>query len=230
MILDAPSVICKGYERHYLPGTMFGPYSFRSICDGREEVDSVGESRKNMVEVAVIVKIVQDLFKAWEGSREKLTIGIISPYAAQVATVQEKIGRKYEKLKNFSLRVMLVEGEEDIVIISTVRSDSGGSIGSLSNPKHCNVALTRARHCLWIMGNDKTLSNSGSCWEMIVQDAKDRNCFFYAHEDKEIAKVLLEAKKELGQLDDLLNGDSVLFKSARWKVYLVINLGGHLGN
>ncbi|XP_026447497.1 TPR and ankyrin repeat-containing protein 1-like [Papaver somniferum] len=117
---------------------------------------------------------------------------------------------------------MLVEGfqggEEDIVIISTVISDSGGSIGSLSNPKQWNVALTRARHCLWIMGNDKTLSNSGSCWEMLVRDAKDRNCFFYANEDKELAKVLLEAKKELGQLDDLLNGDSVLFKSARWKV------------
>ncbi|KAI3883202.1 hypothetical protein MKX03_017662 [Papaver bracteatum] len=222
LILDAPSVICKGYERHYLPGTMFGPYSFISICEGREEVDSVGESRKNMVEVAVIVKIVQDLFKAWAGSRQKLTIGIISPYAAQVAAIQEKIRRKYEKLKIFALRVMLVEGfqgsEEDIIIISTVRSDSGGSIGSLSNPKHCNVALTRARHCLWIMGNDKTLFNSGSCWDMLVRDAKDRNCFFNANEDKELAKVLLEAKKELGQLDDLLNGDSVLFKSARWKV------------
>ncbi|KAI3844636.1 hypothetical protein MKX03_026738 [Papaver bracteatum] len=221
-ILNAPNVSCQGYERYYLPGPMFGPYSFISIRDGREELDSLGESRKNMVEVAVIVKIVQDLFKARVGSSHKLTIGIISPYAAQVAAIQEKIGRKYEKLRNFALRVMPVEGfqggEEDIIIISTVRSDSGGSIGSLSNPKHCNVALTRARHCLWIMGNDKTLSNSGSCWEMLVRDAKDRNCFFNANEDKELAKVLLEAKKELGQFDDLLNGDSILFKSARWKL------------
>ncbi|KAI3888823.1 hypothetical protein MKW92_003166, partial [Papaver armeniacum] len=232
-ILDAPNVIFENYQRHYLPGPMFGPYSFISICDGREELDSVVESRKNMVEVAVIMKIVQDLSKAWAGSRRKLTIGIISPYASQVAAIQEKIGRKYEKLKNFALRVMPVEGfqggEEDIIIISTVRSDSGGSIGSLSNPKHCNVALTRARHCLWIMGNDKTLSNSGSCWEMLVRDAKDRNCFFYANEDKELAKVLLEAKKELGQLDDLLNGDSVLFKSARWKVLFSDNFRRSFG-
>ncbi|KAI3939781.1 hypothetical protein MKW92_012567 [Papaver armeniacum] len=232
-ILNAPNVNCEGYERHYLPGPMFGPYSFISICDGREVLDSLGESRKNMVEVAVIVKIVQDLFKAQVGSSQKLTIGIISPYAAQVAAIQEKIGRKYDKLRNFALRVMPVEGfqggEEDIIIVSTVRSDSGGSIGSLSNPKHCNVALTRARHCLWIMGNDKTLSNSGSCWEMLVRDAKDRNCFFNANEDKELAKVLLEAKKELGQFDDLLNGDSILFKSARWKILFSDNFRKSFG-
>ncbi|OVA06987.1 UvrD-like Helicase [Macleaya cordata] len=232
-ILDAPNVHCKSYGRHYLPGPMFGPYSFINISNGREEIDGVGPSRKNMVEVAVIMRIVRNLFKAWDSSRQKLTVGIISPYAAQVAAIEEKLGEKYEKLEDFTLRVKSIDGfqggEEDIIIISTVRSNSGGSIGFLSNPQRTNVALTRARHCLWILGNDRTLYNSGSCWASLVRDAKDRQCFFNADEDKELAKAILEAKKELDQLDDLLNGDSILFKSARWKVLFSDNFRKSFG-
>ncbi|CAN0880599.1 Putative AC transposase [Linum grandiflorum] len=69
-------------------------------------------------------------------------------------------------------------GEEDIIIISTVRSNSRGGIGFLSNGQRANVALTRARHCMWILGNEKTLLKSGSVWETVVVDAKARNCFF----------------------------------------------------
>ena len=62
-IFDAPCVLSKSYERCYLKGRMFGPYSFINIREGREELDDVGRSRRNLVEVAVIAKIVQKLFK-----------------------------------------------------------------------------------------------------------------------------------------------------------------------
>ena len=75
------------------------------------------------------------------------------------------------------------------------------------------------RHCLWILGNERTLVNSESVWETLVFDAKNRQCFFNADEDKDLAKAILDVKKELEQFDDLLNGDSILFKSARWKVF-----------
>ncbi|MCL7037207.1 hypothetical protein MKW94_023328 [Papaver nudicaule] len=221
-ISDAPNVLCKSYERQFLPGAMFGPYSFISISDGREEVDDIGHSRRNIVEVAVVMKIVRMLHKAWQGTRQNFSIGIISPYAAQVAAIQDKVAKKFDKNDGFSLRVKTVDGfqggEEDIIIISTVRSNKGGSIGFLSNFQRTNVALTRARHCLWILGDGRTLLNSETCWSSLVDDSKVRHCFFRADEDKEIAKAILEAKKELSQLDDLLNGDSILFKSARWKV------------
>lgn len=88
----------------------------------------------------------------WSGSNQKLSIGVISPYAAQVVAIQDKLGQKYEKLGNFSVKVKTVDGfqggEEDIIIICTVRSNSGGSIGFLSNPQRTNVALTRARYGL----------------------------------------------------------------------------------
>lgn len=74
------------------------------------------------------------------------------------------------------------------------------------------------------MGNEKTLSNSASVWADVVLDAQRRNCFFNADDDKDLARTILEVKKELNQLDDLLNADSGLFRNARWKVtYILIS-------
>lgn len=52
-----------------------------------------------------------------------------------------------------------------------------------------------------------------------MHDAKCRQCFFNADEDKDLAKAIWDVKKELDQFDDLLNADSVLFRNSRWKVY-----------
>jgi superfamily I DNA and/or RNA helicase len=86
---------------------------------------------------------------AWDGSEQKLSIGVISPYAAQVVAIQEKLGRKYDNLDGFAVKVKSVDGfqggEEDIIIISTVRCNNYGSIGFVSNRQRTNAALTRAR-------------------------------------------------------------------------------------
>ncbi|KAI3858832.1 hypothetical protein MKX03_015769 [Papaver bracteatum] len=142
-IIDAPSVLGEKFQKCYLPGAMFGPYSFINISNGREEPDEAGHGLKNMVEVAVVLAIVRNLYKAWVGSRRSLSIGIISPYAAQIAAIENKVGQKYEKLKDFVVKVNSEDGfyggEEDVIIISTVRSNcSGGSDGFLSNPQRTN--------------------------------------------------------------------------------------------
>jgi hypothetical protein len=86
---------------------------------------------------------------AWVGvgSKQNLSIGVISPYAAQVVAIQKRLGRKYDD--GFAVKVKSVDGfqggEEDIIIISTVRSNTRSSIGFISNRKRTNVALTRAR-------------------------------------------------------------------------------------
>ncbi|XVE85519.1 hypothetical protein DITRI_Ditri17bG0097200 [Diplodiscus trichospermus] len=231
-ILDAACVKHKSYEKHYLPWPMFGPYSFINVS-GRDEVDDVGHSHRNMVEVAVVQSLVRTLFKAWNGPREELSVGIISPYAAQVVAIQDKLGKDYEKLGGFAVKVKSVDGfqggEEDIIIISTVRSNSVGAIGFIANSQRTNVALTRARHSLWIVGNGRTLAKHESVWQAVVYDAKERHCFFDADNDKELAKVILDAKKDFDQLDDLLNGDSILFKNSRWKVLFSDNFRKSFG-
>ncbi|KAM7484789.1 hypothetical protein LguiA_000798 [Lonicera macranthoides] len=222
-MIDAPMVKSESYTRRYLSGSMFGPYSFINVSGGREVFDD-RNSRKNLVEVAVVLKIIQLLFKACDAEESKRKIGImvVSPYSAQVAEIQYRLGQKYENHVCFTVKVRSIDGcqggEEDIVIVSTVRSNRSGSIGFTSNPNRTNVALTRARHCLWILGNEKTLINSGSVWEDLVLDAKVRQCLYDADESKELGKVIMDVKKELDQLDDFLNSESILFKKARWKV------------
>lgn len=61
-ILDSPSVKERSHEKHFLPGDMFKFYSFIDVAVGQDELDE-GNSRKNMVEVAVVSEIVLDLYK-----------------------------------------------------------------------------------------------------------------------------------------------------------------------
>lgn len=75
------------------------------------------------------------------------------------------------------------------------------------------------RHGLWILGNERTLASQENVWKALVIDAKNRQLFFNADEDKDLAKAILNVKKELDQFDDLLNSDSVLFRNSKWKVY-----------
>ena len=75
---------------------------------------------------------------------------------------------------------------------------------------------------MWILGNEKALTSSQSIWEALVVDAKNRQCFFNADTDEDLAKAILKAKKELSQLDDLLNADSILFKNSKWKVQFFV--------
>ncbi|KNA03605.1 hypothetical protein SOVF_207510 isoform A [Spinacia oleracea] len=98
------------------------------------------------------------------------------------------------KDSGFSVSVRSVDGfqggEEDVIIISTVRSNGNGSVGFLSNHQRTNVALTRARFCLWVVGNGTTLMKSGSVWKELVTDAKIRGCFYNADEDKDLDRAM----------------------------------------
>ncbi|KAE8648072.1 hypothetical protein Csa_018863 [Cucumis sativus] len=223
-ILDAPLVMAEVHKKCYIPSPMFGPYSFINVSVGKEEGDDDGYSKKNTVEVAVVIKIIEKLYKAWRGAKTRLNVGVISFYAAQVSEIQSRLAHKYEKSHNFTVKVKSVDGfqggEEDVIILTTVRSNRRKNIGFISSSQRINVALTRARHCLWIVGDATTLGNSNSEWEAVVSDAKDRQCYFNAAEDKDFADAIIEVKKVLLELDDLLNKDSVLFTMAQWKVLL----------
>ncbi|XP_011048852.1 PREDICTED: uncharacterized protein LOC105142765 isoform X1 [Populus euphratica] len=221
LIQDAPNVKERNYQKQFLQGNMYGPYSFINVANGKEQSND-GRSKKNLVEVAVVSAIVASLFKEFERARKRMSIGVISPYNAQVHAIQEKIGNTYSAFSDFAVNVRSVDGfqgsEEDVIIISTVRCNASGSVGFLSNRQRANVALTRARYCLWILGNGATLVNSGSIWKKLVTDAKERGCFYNADEDKSLSKAIMDALLELDQLDDLLNGNFRLFRNARWKL------------
>ncbi|KAJ8629373.1 hypothetical protein MRB53_022696 [Persea americana] len=221
-ILDGSNVKKSSYKKNYLPGRLYGAYSFINIADGREEKEDTGNSWRNMVEVAVVLKIVRSLFKSLANTGTGISIGVVSPYSAQVEAITEKLSNKYETCTGFSVKVKSIDGfqggEEDIIILSTVRSNIKGTVGFLDSLNRTNVALTRARHCLWILGNAQTLVRSNTIWEELFHDVRKRGCFFNADEDKGLAKAILDVKHELNQLDDLLDPNSILLSTARWKV------------
>ncbi|CAI8597130.1 unnamed protein product [Vicia faba] len=205
-LVDAPIVREMGYNRCFLEGKMYASFSFINIAKGKEQRGR-GHSSKNIVEAAAISKIIGNLEEEFLRTRKKVSIGIISPYKSQVYEIQEKI-----KLSNsvsdpdFSVSVRSVDGfqggEEDIIIISTVRSNGDAKVGFLSNRQRANVALTRARHCLWILGNETTLENSDTVWKELVLDAKERGCFHNADEDKKLAEAIEDALLEIELLEE----------------------------
>ena len=90
------------------------------------------------------------LYLAWRsGIKEELRIGVLSPHTAQVLEIQERLKQKYENNDMFSVKVQTIDGfqggEEDIILISTVRANNFGSVGVMADVKITNVALTRAR-------------------------------------------------------------------------------------
>ena len=83
-------------------------------------------------------------------TRKKVRVGVISPYKAQVHAIAQKIGKYTADVQSeLCLSVRTVDGfqggEEDVIIISTVRCNGIGSISFLASRQRANVALTRAR-------------------------------------------------------------------------------------
>ena len=98
------------------------------------------------------------------GRNETLSVGIISPYKEQVKNLTIAI-ESDEELKKYPIRLAIktIDGfqgqERDIIYISLVRSNDNKEIGFLSDIRRMNVALTRAKKKLVVIGDSATLSN-----------------------------------------------------------------------
>ncbi|XP_070014488.1 helicase sen1-like [Nicotiana sylvestris] len=176
-IFDAADVKCKAYEKIYLTGQCFGLYSFINVPWGEEELDNVGY-RRNLVEVALVLQIVESLFKAWSASKKKLSIRVISPYASQVLAIQDRLGQKYNNDAHFEVKVSTVDAFQGVL--------------PRRNSAFVLYPWLFVKRCLWILGNEQTLLASNSIWEALVLDAKDRQCFFHADDDTDMRKTILD--------------------------------------
>jgi len=131
---------------------------------------SDSSSRANFGEIDIITHLVSDLIRR----DPRLTgqhIGVISPYWSQTQHLKERldnlaIAEQDSDLirRSAGIECMTVDGfqgrEKDIIILSTVRSNLGGYIGFLADPRRLCVALTRARHALFVVGNASTLGGA----------------------------------------------------------------------
>ena len=128
----------------------------------------VGESfgRINKAEAELTLLTLAEYFTKIGKQRvleERIDAGIISPYRAQVQYLKKLI-KKYEFFKPYRrlISVNTVDGfqgqERDVILISLVRSNDEGQIGFLKDLRRMNVAMTRARMKLIILGNKDTMT------------------------------------------------------------------------
>ena len=137
-----------------------------SVLNFKEQF--VGESfgRINKAEAELTLLTLAEYFTKIGKQRvleERIDVGIISPYRAQVQYLKKLI-KKYEFFKPYRrlISVNTVDGfqgqERDVILISLVRSNDEGQIGFLKDLRRMNVAMTRARMKLIILGNKDTMT------------------------------------------------------------------------
>ncbi|MCH5377071.1 MAG: IGHMBP2 family helicase [Planctomycetes bacterium] len=116
-----------------------------------EDVEADGESRWNRQEGELVARKAQQLMDAGLPPGD---IAVIAPYAAQVRFLRERLpvpGLEIDSVDGFQGR------EKEAVVISLVRSNPRGDIGFLSDVRRMNVAMTRARRKLLMIGDSATL-------------------------------------------------------------------------
>jgi hypothetical protein len=164
-----------------------------SIFDvrGREETGE-GGSKFNLVEVAVALRLLQtflhspglkDEFAAAAAPDRKVRIGLLTPYSAQREALEQHLRGRRLNEGRCCVRVSTVDGfqgqECDIIIFLTVRSNEKRSLGFLKDFRRLNVAMTRAKFSLVVIGDSATLK-SDQTWSSFIESVASNGQIFTA--------------------------------------------------
>ncbi|KAM1465290.1 hypothetical protein FF1_043872 [Malus domestica] len=178
-LTDSESVANLPDETYY-KDPLLRPYVFFDISHGRESHRGGSVSYQNIHEAQFCVRLYEHLQKSLKAlGLGKVSVGIITPYKLQLKCLQ----REFEDILNseegkdiYINTVDAFQGQErDVIIMSCVRASTHG-VGFVADIRRMNVALTRARRALWVMGNASALMQCDD-WAALITDAKARNCF-----------------------------------------------------
>ncbi|XP_065905889.1 regulator of nonsense transcripts 1-like [Dysidea avara] len=149
--------------------------TFFWCCTGQEEISASGTSYLNRAEAVNVEKVVTRLMKSGVKPEQ---IGVITPYEGQRAYVVQYMtsnGSMPQQLYQ-ELEVASVDAfqgrEKDFIILSCVRSNEHQGIGFLNDPRRLNVALTRAKYGVIVIGNAKVLSKQ-PLWHKLIKDYQE---------------------------------------------------------
>lgn len=158
----APEVKYRGILAYDTPVVWFDT----ADCDFEEDQLSESQSRINKKEAELLVEQLQAYIEKISKERvldESIDFGLISPYKSQVQYIRGLIKRNsFFKPFRKLITVHTVDGfqgqERDVIMISLVRANDQGNIGFLNDLRRMNVAITRARMKLIILGDASTLT------------------------------------------------------------------------
>lgn len=133
-------------------------------CGFDEKLQPTYQSRYNPDEFQILCEHLYQLIEAYQAEERGLPgIAIISPYREQVIHMKNTV-EEDPVLNELAFTIQTIDGfqgqEKDVVYISLVRSNGKGEVGFLNDHRRMNVALTRARKKLVVVGDSATIGSS----------------------------------------------------------------------
>ena len=138
-------------------------------------------SYSNAAEAEQVMKTLEILSKDYSFNEQEQTIGIVSPYSSQVILLKKlledsSLADEFKEL----VEINSVDGyqgrERDVIILSTVRSNRKHNVGFLSDWRRMNVAITRAKSGLIVVGDVDTLVNGDVHWRAFIDWCSSIGC------------------------------------------------------
>ncbi|KAJ1256198.1 hypothetical protein BS78_K066200 [Paspalum vaginatum] len=178
-LTDSESVVKLPDEAYYKDALM-APYIFFDMLHGRESHRGGSSSYQNIHEAQFALRLYEHLQKFLKANGgKKVSVGIITPYKLQLKCLQREFKEVMNTEEGKDIYINTVDAfqgqERDIIIMSCVRASNHG-VGFVADIRRMNVALTRARRALWVVGNANALMQSED-WAALIADAKARKCF-----------------------------------------------------
>ena len=179
-LLNGVSVRDRTPERAKFPWPNPECPMFFYTTNGQEQYSDSGSSIINQFEAVVASQIISKLCRAGVSPNQ---IGVITPYAGQKMYMKQLLPATGDLPPEFyrSITIASVDSfqgsEHDYIILSCVRSNKIGSIGFLKDPRRLNVAITRAKCGLIIIGSAKCLS-ANPLWHSLIKHFQDKNLLF----------------------------------------------------
>lgn len=177
-LADGPNMEVSTRQSWHDTSELFPPYAFLHVRGSREERGrhhSLFNRQEASVAVALYARLVQECKDVDLSQR----VGIVTAYKAQVGELRKQFRNRFGQDILDKVDINTVDGyqgqEKDIIILSCVRGGTpdGSGIGFLSDVRRMNVALTRAKSSLFVLGDAKALQSNEN-WRKLVEDAKER--------------------------------------------------------
>jgi hypothetical protein len=123
------------------------------------------------LDFAAQVALLQSLFTQFPDIDFKDKIGVLSPYQSQLRELRRQYDLSLTKSQQLCIESNTVDAfqgrEKDIIIFTCVRAGAQRGIGFVKDVRRMNVALTRAKHAMWVVGNAKTLGRNQD-WQSYI--------------------------------------------------------------
>lgn len=206
-LTNGQNVYSTQYQQLYHTDINYQPYLFWNIECNKIQRNPSG-SLYNSIEATFIIKLIINLLCHIDSTINPCNIVVITFYSFHRIKMYELITAMNDSVHSIqmsdverdaivklkSIDICTVDSyqgrENDIVIISCVRSSGGNdviksnsinSIGFISDIRRMNVSLTRARYSCWIVGDSNTLQHDHH-WNELINNAKQRNLYRQAND------------------------------------------------